>query len=88
MVDGTSVIGIRSHSHRECRWAGMGFGFGVGGHGMSFGYGILEVAVWVMVDYTCSLGFDLDIVPSGKPSVTTPTLSLCKGPLIRTPGIL
>lgn len=46
-------------------------------HGMDFAYGIVEVAVWMMLDPTYSLGFNLDVIPSGKPSMIPPTLSLC-----------
>lgn len=40
---------------------------------MGFGYGMLEVAVWVMLNPAYSLDFNLDFVPSGKLSMTPPT---------------
>lgn len=45
-------------------------------HGMDFGYGIVEVPVWMILDPTCSLCFNLDVIPSGKPSMIPSTLSL------------
>lgn len=48
MIDSTSVIGIRIHSHRECRGGRNWFRIWCWGHGMGFVYGIVE-AVWIML---------------------------------------